>query len=192
MPEVFDRSTLMGDPDYQVWKDGRVTGCKLRCPGCGCNTFVVLGGINVVDSIEKVRFAFGDGKAIMPVSSQYFCFSPTCMDVKEKPKRTEEELETLRGHVADGVTGANAADRGLVAQLRKLGVVFSGHEGRVIMQLPRKARPHQRTTPLLPSARQLRYPARPWRRCASGTMGWSSGSRAVATTSLRCASSCPR
>ena len=45
MPEVFARSILMSDPRYQVTKGDEVVGCKLFCPGCESNKFVLLGEV---------------------------------------------------------------------------------------------------------------------------------------------------
>ena len=67
MPEVVARDELMRDERYQVKKDGEVVGCKLFCPGCKSNEFVLMNGLNV-ESSTGVRFAYGNDKAIMPVS----------------------------------------------------------------------------------------------------------------------------
>lgn len=107
MPEVFAREQLMSTPLFQVKRGAEVVGCKLACPGCRSNDFVLVGDINV-SSLEKVRFAYGNGKAVMPISRCYSCFNPDCPDVLAKRGRTEAELATLRDLVSKGITGANA------------------------------------------------------------------------------------
>ena len=80
MPEVTARAELMADKRYQVRDGDHVVGCKVFCPGCLCNTFIVLGGLNV-EAASSVRFAYGNGKSIMPVSRCYICCNPNCPEV---------------------------------------------------------------------------------------------------------------
>ena len=109
MPEVFAREQLMSTPLFQVKCGDQVVGCKLACPGCRSNEHVLMGELNV-HSLEKVRFGYGNGKGIMPISHGYTCFNPDCSDVISKEGRTEAELATLRSYISKGITGANAAE----------------------------------------------------------------------------------
>ena len=137
MPEVTARAELIKHERYQVREDGRVIGCKLNCPGCGHNAFVLVGEVNV-NSVSNVRFGYGNGKAVMPVSREHSCFNPSCPDVIIA--RTTEQLARLRALVAEGVTAANAIERKKVTELRRLGVSWFGHDWRVMKALPRKVR----------------------------------------------------
>ena len=136
-PKVTARDELIKHERYQVREGSEVVGCKLCCPGCGHNAFVLVGEVNV-NSISNVRFAYGNGKAIMAVSSSYSCFNPSCPDVIAA--RNERQLAGLRALVAEGVTAANAKSRMKVTELRKLGVAWFGHDLRVMKALPMKVR----------------------------------------------------
>ena len=52
---------------------GKVVGCKMFCPGCYTNTFVLINGLNVA-SATSWRYAYGgNGTAIAPISCGYTC-----------------------------------------------------------------------------------------------------------------------
>ena len=73
MPEVVARDELLRHAPYQVKdSDGRVSGCKVPCPGCKSNAFVLTHKLNV-DAESRVRFAHGNNRAIMPISRGYVC-----------------------------------------------------------------------------------------------------------------------
>lgn len=187
MPELWARKELMQEERYCVKVGGKPVGCKLPCPGCGCNTFVLMGGVSA-DDAKNIRFAYGNGKAIMPVSRQYSCFGPDCPLVRAKKGRTQEQLDELRALVDEGVTGANAAEKKQVTKLKKLGISFFGHDMRVIDALPRQVS-RERT---LKSRRTRAVILPAFGRCARGTaVSCSGGSRVAATTSSR-AGSCSR
>ena len=139
MPEVYAHEELKMDSRFQVKIGGSVVGCKQICPCCLTNEFVLMGEINV-HSHTKVRFANGNGKAIMPISRIYHCFNPKCTDVQMKKDRTKEQMETLGKYTADGITAVTAIQRKKVTELTELGVAFNGHDTRVILTQPRKVR----------------------------------------------------
>lgn len=64
MPEVTAREQLMEDERYLVKEQGCVVGCKLFCPGCKSNQHVLVGDVNL-DHETSVRFAYGNGRAIL-------------------------------------------------------------------------------------------------------------------------------
>ena len=107
MPEVVAPEELMADERYQVKENGRVVGCKLFCPGCRTNAFVVTKGINL-NSSTGVRFAYGNGKSIMPVSREYGCCNPACPEVAKKHAPSSVEMQLLKQFTADGILGASA------------------------------------------------------------------------------------
>ena len=142
MPEVFARDQLMEDERYQVKNEtGEVVGCKQCCPGCGCNKFVLIGNLNV-NSATSVRYAYGNGRAIAPISSTYMCVNPDCPDVQDKDRKDAAtravEMQLLRELTKDGILGASA--KGRLGELKKLGVNFFGHDTRVILALPPRVR----------------------------------------------------
>lgn len=93
MPEVVARDELLADPRYQVVQSGSSQlGCKLFCPCCETNEFVLLGGINV-KAEKSVRFAFGNGRVMVPISRCYVCVNPACPAVINKPRRKDAALE---------------------------------------------------------------------------------------------------
>ena len=135
MPEVTAREQLMEDERYQVKEQGRVVGCKLFCPGCKSNKHVLVGDVNV-DHEGSVRFAYGNGRAILPASRAYICCNPCCPDVLAKAD--DVSLQLLREWTADGILGSSA--KGKLTELKKLGSQFFGHDARVMLELPRAVR----------------------------------------------------
>ena len=91
MPEVVARNELLADPRYVVNQGGQA-GCKLPCPSCGTNEFVLLGKVNV-KAEKSVRFAFGNGRVMVPISRCYHCVNPACAAVQAKPRRKDAALE---------------------------------------------------------------------------------------------------
>ena len=66
----------------------QVTGCKLCCPNCESNQFVLTcatGGLNV-DDMSKIRFGWGTRDAFMIVQGKYICCNPSCTAVQGKMK----------------------------------------------------------------------------------------------------------
>ena len=61
MPDIVCRTELLADRKFQVRdSNGAVVGCKLCCPTCGINSFVLtssLGGMNV-DGERDIRFGW--------------------------------------------------------------------------------------------------------------------------------------
>ena len=139
MPEVFAHEELKADERFRVEVGGKVVGAKMCCPGCKSNKYVLMGGLNV-HSIDKVRFAHGNNKMIMPISSEYICFNAECHDVIDKHISASDKLATLRSYKEQGITATNAKQHKKVTELTKLGVSFHGHDTRVMMMLPRKVR----------------------------------------------------
>ena len=135
MPEVIAREELMEDERYQVREQGHVIGCKLFCPGCKSNEHVLLGDVNL-DHDNSVRFAYGNGRAILPASRAYICCNPACPDVLAKVD--DVSIQLLRAWTADGILGSSA--KGKVTEIKKLGAQFFGHDARVMLALPRRVR----------------------------------------------------
>ena len=124
VPEVYAREVLLEDPKYQVKAPtGELLGCKLCCPGCQSNDFVLLHGLNVHAGSAAWRFGYGNGCATSPVSARYVCCSPACPDVKDKALKTKGpalHLKMLKHFTQDGLLGASA--KGKVTELLGLGV----------------------------------------------------------------------
>ena len=137
MYEVTARDHLMEDERYQVQDErGRVIGCKLFCPGgCCSNKLVLVDGVNL-DHDTSIRFAYGNGSAILPVSRAYVCCNPDCPAVVAKSD--EVSLQLLRNWTKDGLFGQSA--KGKWGELKKLGAHFYGHDTRVMLALPRRVR----------------------------------------------------
>ena len=129
MPEVFAHEELKADERFRVEVGGKVVGAKMCCPGCKSNKYVLMGGLNV-HSIDKVRFAHGNNKMIMPISSEYICFNAECHDVIDKHISASDKLATLRSYKEQGITATNAKQHKKVTELTKLGVSFHGHDTR--------------------------------------------------------------
>ena len=137
MYEVTARDYMMEDERYHVHDErGHVIGCKLFCPGgCCSNKLVLLDGVNL-DHDTSVRFAYGNGRAIIPISRAYVCCNPDCPAVVAKSD--EVSLQLLRKWTEDGLEGQSA--KGKLGELKKLGAQFYGHDPRIMLELPRRVR----------------------------------------------------
>ena len=95
IPEVVAREELMKDERFQVKRGGAVVGCKCICTTCKTNEFVLIDSINVNDA-TRVRFAWGNGRAIMPIAHDYVCVNPACAAVQQKLEPKPEKMSELR------------------------------------------------------------------------------------------------
>ena len=98
IPEVVARDELMKDERFQVKRNGKVVGCKCICTTCKTNAFVLVDAPNV-NSKTRVRFAYGNNQAIMPVALDYVCVHAECAAVQRKLKPEQlTELQELTQH----------------------------------------------------------------------------------------------
>ena len=125
------RDELLDDPRYQVKIDGEVKGCKCCCPSCSTNDFVIVDQLNVADA-SRVRFAYGCGRALMPVAHTYRCVNPECPAVKRDCK--DVDMQLIEQLTRDG------PGKLPITRLRNKGAKFSGYDHEVILSLPIRAR----------------------------------------------------
>ena len=77
IPEVVCREELMETPQFQVKEGDAVVGCKVCCPQCKVNDFVLPLPVNV-NRKDRIRFAYGNNRALNPVACDYKCVNPDC------------------------------------------------------------------------------------------------------------------
>ena len=87
----------------QVKEGDQVLGCKSPCPSCKVNDHVIVHGLNMASGVKAVRFAYGDGRAIMAISIHYVCCNPDCPLVKGRRRDdAPNDMMLLRKSIEQG------------------------------------------------------------------------------------------
>lgn len=145
-PEVTAREEMLKHKRYWVKReDGRYdqTACKLNCPWCKTNAFVLIDELNVHKK-SSLRYAYGDNCAVMPISHGYICCNPDCSRVKSQ--RSEVEIRNLRTLTRGGLYFDEHGKipcgpaKNKITQLKGMGAPFFAHDTNVMMELPPKVR----------------------------------------------------
>ena len=135
MPEVHARKEMMAHDRYRVKLAGgwHPDACKLDCPWCETNEFVIMGDLNIDTSI---RYAYGNNESFMPVSRQYYCCNPQCPHVTKL--RTATSVANLHHWTQFGLEHAIKDKK--ITELKRLGAPFPGHHTHVLLRLPPEVR----------------------------------------------------
>jgi len=175
MPEVTHREEMSKHAQFHV--DGDPFTCKLPCPSCKTNKFILPADVNV-DTQSSRKFVYGANSATMVFSFSYHCLNPECDKVKKKHRNNQPALTKLASYGNDG----GILKSGLaIKDLKRLGKQFYGHDLDVIMQLPEQVGMLRRKTASTESQLAVRdcvYHFRWLRRCVAATRASCVGSKA--------------
>ena len=130
MPDVFARPRLLKDERFKGEEPGS---CKLICPTCLSNKYVLVGDMNTHDT-KSLRFAYGATSVVMGVGVAHHCCNPQCSAVVAA--RSAESIEALREYVKDGIFGNSAKNN--IEKIKRLGVAFSTLDYDVMQTWPRE------------------------------------------------------
>jgi hypothetical protein len=153
MPDVFFRPRLLKDERFKGEEPGS---CKLICPTCLSNKYVLVGDMNTHDT-KSMRFAYGATSVVLGVCVIHHCCNPQCSALVTA--RSAEAIAALGEYVKDGIFGKSAKNN--IEKTKRLGVAFSPLDYAVMQTWPREV-----PTPFLVS-NVLQTPSCVVCRCAS-------------------------